>query len=307
MTLLALEQSQRDGKPVELFLFKTPLEAVGTGFTNATDDITFGAETYTAAGISRSEPTLSAEEGSGNITIEVPRTLEFARQFIIVPPGDRYSVTLYRRHVTDSGLETVATWKGFISQVIFEGMTAKIVCKPLLELVRRRGPRMTHGQPCQHVLYDSRCTVNETLFRTVQACTAVDSSGTILTITGINTNAQVLSAPSAHQGAYWIGGFIKTPDNVDHRLIVQMIGSDQIRVQFPFFETPVGVTMTVTAGCNHSKEACNEKFSNILNRAGHDYLPDRNIFTQGLTNQVPGTVVEPSGGPNINLGSRLEA
>lgn len=289
MTLLALEQSQADGRPVELFLFKTPLESVGTGFTNAAEDISFGAETYVSEGVSRSEPKTSAEEGAADITIEMPRTQAFVRQFIIIPPGDQYAVTVYRRHLTDSGVETLPTWRGFISQVIFQGMTARIVCKPILALARRRGPRMTHGQPCQHFLYDSRCTVNETLFRTVQPCTGLSSDGTILTILGVNTNAPVTSAPAAHQGAYWLGGFVKTPDNVDHRLIVEMIGSDQVRVQFPFFETPVGKNMTVTAGCDHSTAACNEKFSNILNRAGHDHLPDRNIYTQGISNQGQGS------------------
>ena len=89
---------------------------------------------------------------------------------------------------------------------------------------------------------------------------------------------------------------MRTPDNVDHRLIVDQSG-DTLTVQFAFFESPAGKNMSVFAGCDHQLTTCQQKFSNLPNFGGHPYLPDRNIFTKGLDSTGA------SGGRGINVGA----
>ncbi len=284
MTFLALEQSQADGRPVELFLFKTALDAVGIGFTNSESEITFGSETYDPIAISRGEPSYNEEQGAGDLQILVGRDLAFARRFIIIAPSDRYVVSIFRRHITDETLETVLFWKGFISQVTFDGINATITCKPLIELLTRYGPRMTFQQPCNHVLYDSRCTVNEGTFKTLRVPDSISADGVTLTFSNINTQAPVTDAPSGFQGDYWVGGMMRTPDSVDHRLIVDQSGANTIRIQYPFFESPAGKTLDILAGCDHNIFTCQDKFNNLPQHGGHRFLPTRNIYVKGLSN-----------------------
>lgn len=304
MTFIALEQSTSDGRPVELFLFKTALQTVGNAFTNAEDDIVFGAETYQAIGISRSEPSYSAESDASSVTLTVGRSLEFARRFILQAPSDRYVVTIFRRHITDTGLETVTWWKGFISQVVFRGIDSEIVCRSLLELFTRIGPRMNFQQPCNHVLYDSRCTVKENTFRFQGVPATISASGLQLTFTGISTSAPLTAAPSGFQGNYYVGGFIRTPDSVDFRLITDQQG-DVLTVQFPFYSTPGGLILDVFAGCDHQIGTCDLKFGNVLFHGGHHFLPVRNIYAKGLDGTGVATLpAQPGGGGRGFLGAR---
>ncbi len=281
MTFIAQERSQADGRPVELFLFKTALESTGTAFTNSETEITVGPETYEPIAIERTEPSYSNESDSGAIELTVSRELAFARRFISATPSDRYVVTVFRRHLTDVGLQTVTWWKGFISQVTFEGIDAKIRCNSLLELFTRIGPRMTFQQPCNHVLYDPRCTVSENTFRFQGIPATIDPTGRILSFTGLSTSAPLINAPSGFQGNFYVGGFMRTPDNVDHRLIVAQ-SVDSLTIQFPFFDSPAGLQLDVFAGCDHQIQTCELKFDNVLNHGGHPYLPVRNIYVKGL-------------------------
>ena len=286
MTFLAFEQSQRDGNPVELFLFKRGAAALGTGFTNAGSNITIGPQTYEAIGISRDEARYDRESNAGEIKISMDVQEEFARRWIIIAPADKYIVTVFRRHVTqtDAGspiLETVTWWRGFVSQVVFEGSTAVLSCKPLIELLSRQGPRMNFQQPCNHVLYDDNCKVVENNFRFQGIPSLISADGLSFTFPGISTSAPLISAPSGFQGDFYIGGFIRTPDLVDHRMIVGQAG-DVLTVNYRFFENQSGVTLDVFAGCDHQLPTCGLKFTNDINHGGHPYLPDRNVFEKGL-------------------------
>lgn len=282
MTFIAFEQSQRDGKPVELFLFQRPGTATGEGFTNALNDITIAAQFYTANSISRDEVSYARESNAGEMKITVPTTLNFVRRYIIIAPADRYTVSVFRRHVTDAGtLETVTWWKGFISQVVFEGSTAIISCKPLIELLSRQGPRMTFQQPCNHVLYDSRCTVVENSFRFQGVPSVISADGLDYTFAGLSTSPPQNVAPSGFQSEFYVGGFIRAQDLVDHRLIVAQSGN-VLTVQFAFLDSQAGTILDVFAGCDHQLTTCALKFSNDINHGGHPYLPDRNIFEKGL-------------------------
>ena len=110
MAFLAFEQSQRDGNPVELFLFQPPNTVTGTGFTNAAVDIVIGAQLFEGIGISRDEASYDRESNSGEVRISMSVTQDFARRWIILAPAERYVVTIFRPHITDSAPEPVTWW-----------------------------------------------------------------------------------------------------------------------------------------------------------------------------------------------------
>lgn len=281
MAFLAFEQSQRDGNPVELFLFQPPNTVTGTGFTNAAVDIVIGAQLFEGIGISRDEASYDRESNSGEVRISMSVTQDFARRWIIIAPAERYVVTIFRRHITDSALETVTWWKGFISQVVFEGSTAIISCKPLIELLSRQGPRMTFQQPCNHVLYDARCTVVENDFRFQAIPATISADGLQYTFANISTSAPLTDAPAQFQAAFYVGGFIRDFIGVDHRLVTAQSG-DVLTVQYAFLNNLAGEQLDIFAGCDHQIVTCDGKFDNLPFHGGHPYLPDRNIFEKGL-------------------------
>ncbi len=285
MSLLQFELSRQDGRPVELFLFKTPLESVGTGFTNNDTAITYINETYQPIAIARTSPRYDQEKGADAIELSVPEDLDFVRRWVPAAPPDRYVVTVYRRQLVDGASpETVTWWKGFIADVTFDDSPDAIIrCESLFSLASAFGPRMTFQSSCNHYLYDGRCTLIETGFRRQAVLTAISVDGLTLTVPGINTSAPVTAAPAPYQATYWVGGFVRTPNNVDHRTIVEQIGSDQVKVDFPFYETPTGLNLSFFAGCDHQILTCRDKFNNLPNFGGHPYIPVRNIFTKGLS------------------------
>jgi len=282
MAFLDYEQSQRDGRPVELFLFQNDVSATGIGYTNNLEAITVGVQGYEAINIFRTEPEYSDEADKSSIEIVVPKSNTFAQRYVIIAPGDRYTVSVYRKHVDQNSPEVSLFWRGYIAQVTFEGNQARILCRSLLELTTRQTPRMTFQQPCNHVLYDERCTVLEAAYRTVRVPDSVSADGVTLTFTNVNTLSPVIGAPSGYQGNFWVGGYIVTPDNIDYRLIIAQSGASTLQIQYPFLDSPAGKSLNIFAGCDHQPATCRDKFSNIINFGGHPYLPERNPFTKGL-------------------------
>lgn len=268
MTFPPLETSVESGQPVELFKFTLGTETFA--FTGSEDEITLDAVTYKPLAISRDKIISSIEDRQSRLTVTVPATNEFVRKYIGIVPGQRATLELLRFHRTDVDEQSVLLFKGLIQMVSFtkNAKEAKILVLPLT-IAQRETPRFTYQNLCNHMLYDSRCTIAESAFEFNFGVTVV--SGNTITVPGAE-----IPTPSD----FFEAGFVAFDD--DFRLVKAQSG-DELTLSLPFVNSPLGSGVRVQAGCKHRLVIdCQDKFANVVNFGGFPFVPTKNPFETGL-------------------------
>lgn len=273
MAFDALEESLESSRPLELYTFQ--VGPTTFRYTSAEDDYVDGANTFTAIeGLGRTALTAGGPTDSvGTLTIEMPGTNSLSQLYIDGIPGVVPTVSIERVQRTDGSKVTI--FDGTIRSVTFQdsGYRAEFEIVPTFSGVQREIPRFKYSSQCNHVLYDSRCQVDDTdpSFRlSGAAVTAV--SGNTITVTGADANGD----------GYYTGGFVQTTSADDRRLILDQTGT-VLTLLLPFTDSPLGSTVVVFAGCDHEISTCKSKFDNVINFGGFAYVPTRNVFESGLT------------------------
>lgn len=270
MSFDSLAKSTEGSRPIELYEFVLASDAFR--YHNVDDAlIVADGEDYLPEAIRRSKIEARAEDRTGDLRVTVPRDNVFARKFIDVVPGQRASFTL-RRFQRDEGTgDIILMFKGLVESVGFtkNKTHAEIVVRSIEVATSRALPRFGYQGLCNHVLYDGRCKVVETLFRFDGTVSAV--SGSTLTVPGLN----------AEVDGYYTGGFIFFPSINDYRLILTHVGDD-ITLLLPFPEDANGAIVQVFAGCDHTLPVCKDTFDNVENYGGFAFVPGKNIFETGL-------------------------
>ena len=269
MTYEAFEVSVEGGRPVELFKF-----TVGSTiyrYTSSEDEQipSFDANTYFPRQITRTNPTMTQEDRRQQMSITLPTDDALATRFISIPPGQEVLLEITRYHRGDSNAYVV--WQGRIigagytksgGLCTLEGVTDEAAfSRPI--------PRFKYQGLCNHVLYDTGCTVNRASFKYTG------------TVTGVVGNTVTVAGLLAAKGANWaVGGYIDNGSN-DFRMVVSQAG-DVLTLLIPFETTPDGSTVDVYAGCNHTIDVCGSKFTNSDNYGGFPFVPTYNPFSRGL-------------------------
>jgi len=271
MSYGTFETSTELGQPVEVYRFTAGAQS--WFYTSGEDMVTLSAQDYLPETIERGVVTDGPEERGANFEVTVPGTNPVARLFILMVPGVRVRVEVLRFHRNDTPVpEALRIFDGFVMAVSFqENMKiAKLACRPAIAVLGRVIPRFTFQMPCNHVLYDDGCKVDDTdsSFR-ASGKTVAASDGTLLTVDDL-----------AGFGDGWFdGGYVEAIGSSDVRLILRQVGDD-LTLLLPFASTPE--TVNVFAGCAHNIQVCGAKFGNILNYGGHAFTPIRNPFETGI-------------------------
>lgn len=284
MSYLGQEESVEVGRPVELYLFRNnTIIAQQFAYTTAPRDQVHAALTYEPRAMTRTDLDVEqAEVGTDkDITITLPATdpLVNPRWISSIPPG-KDEITIFRRHASDGGSpETITYWKGFIDSVSFDGEgVAKIRAISEGGLLRRLIPKRTYRGLCNHVLFDSGCKVNRSLFEFTITVTAISLDG--LTVT-FNSAGSI----SGQASDFFLGGEMQKPAG-DRRMVLTYTdlggNSGQALILLPFFDVAIGDVLKLTAGCDHVISTCRLKFANEVNFGGFPWVPTRNPFDTGI-------------------------
>lgn len=275
MTFAQYEESQEGSRPIELFTFTTG--ATINRWTSAEDDVSSGGSTWTAVNISREKLAGGGpDQRDQNLVITVPSDNSVATQFINSVPGVPTTVVIERVQRTDGPtFEVIKLFEGRVASVGFDthGRVAKINVQPLVSATSRIVPRFNYQGLCNHVLYDDLCQVDDTdpAFR-LSAATVTAVSGSTITITGV----------SAFGADFFDGGFVEMGGGADRRLILSSSG-DVLTLLLPFSASPLGSSVIVFAGCNHTIAICKSKFNIVINYGGFAFVPTKNIFQTGIS------------------------
>lgn len=272
MTFSTTEKSAESGEPIEFYTFTFGSQVFR--YTNYDIDVTFQGFLYLSRQIQHSDVEVSGQQEINSIEIKLPSDDQVSQKYINIVPGKRGQVSIYKTHRSEVGgtEEAAVIFEGFIATAKYSRLfTCVLKCKPTTSIFNRPGPRFQYTGLCNHILYDSGCKVNSSLFKYTGTVTAV--TGEFITVNG-----------ASGQGAdYFVGGFAEFPPDLgdDFRLVLEQSG-DVMRLLLPFGEDVLGQTVNLFAGCKHDNGTCDTKFSNILNYGGFPYIPRLNPFGSGL-------------------------
>lgn len=279
MTFDAFESSTESSRPIEVIRFTVGADSYE--YTSSEDEVVVDALTYTPIPIRRSKIKQTPEAKATVVTFSVHGSNVFARRYINIVPGSKARVTVKRVQRPDFPTpEVVTLFDGYVASVKFseDGHGAEIAATPIASATSRTIPRFTYQSLCNNVLYDSSCKVDETdstWRHTDQVLTVV---GSTITVQGAD----------GFVDGYFTGGFVESASGDDVRYITDHTGTS-LQLMLPFASTVLGSNVTVLAGCDHSISTCDSKFnttedptSNVINFAGHAFVPTRNIFRSGI-------------------------
>ena len=266
MTYRSDEDSEEGGNPIELYEF------VGTFanyyYTTSKRSVLFGGNTYEPIPMQRGRISTPADGDSPELSVELPITtpLVIAYALNIAPPSLVLSV--YRLH-SSSGA-AITYWRGPVTAfTIVERMANLRVPTLMSQRMSDKIPQVNYQGHCNHRLYDSRCAVVRSGFIETPTLSVIDPIGTTLTV----------SSMGARPTGWANGGNITKASTGETRMVLDHTGTT-IKILWPFSANlSIGNPVEVSAGCDHSIDACFNKFSNHDNFSGMPYVTDQNLFS----------------------------
>lgn len=260
------------------FLYKIVLDGTAYNWTSSDSAIEYNGDTYEPVTIGHNNVEQGNEINRANLSIVVPRDNPVAAQYLSSVPDHPASVTIFR--VLDEQVH--AWWKGRILGGSATGSEATIECESVFTSLRRTGLRARYQRGCRHALYHRGCTLDADDF-------AVEASAT-----GLSSSVSVLVPEAALQADGWyLGGMIEYAGV--KRFIVNHVGS-VLTLQRPFVLLNEAITsggswdlqwdelwdggvgVVIYPGCDRLRQTCNDKFGNLPNYGGMDWIPIRNPF-----------------------------
>lgn len=170
-----------------------------------------------------------------------------------------------------SGPQVFVSWKGRLSS--WKPSSGKIILnvESSFTSIRRPGLRPTFQRSCRHALYSTQCGVNYFDFDTQ------------LNVTSINGAEVTLSGASALGDGYLTGGYMEiVPINGYNLFITNHVGN-VVTLKRPsqelvddFALNGPSTVVRVYPGCNFTRAQCAERFNNLLNYGGFDWIPTKN-------------------------------
>ncbi len=123
-------------------------------------------------------------------------------------------------------------------------------------------PRNVYSPACQHVLYDSGCTLIKSAFGT---------AGTV----GAFSTARVINWASATagfaQGSVLFSGGVNAGVSANIKGVTPGLGFE---VSYPLPNAPsTGDAFTAYFGCDHTQATCTTKFNNLANFRRFPFIP----------------------------------
>jgi len=267
VTYEALETSQESGQPVELYEFIIGTETYR--YTSAEDTVLFNGNSWVSRQITRSNPTQTTDERRQLITVTLPTDDVVCARYIGIVPGKLMSLEIIRFHRGDA--EAFILWQGRVkgAKYIRQGALCELQGLSTESSYSRTIPRHKYQGLCNHVLYDGGCKIVKTSYQYVGTINVI--SGNTITVNGLET---------AKGDGWATGGYIELGSGEDYRMVLDQSG-DVLKLMLPF-NGSTGQSVTVYAGCDHTLDTCDSKFSNAVNYGGFPFVPSLNPFNTGL-------------------------
>lgn len=280
------EISQYGGAPVELFLFRDTVGQTVAAYTTGEDEVLDGLTNYLPGVIGRSSIRQTNDDPSGNLTLQVPADSVIAEKFRTYLPARPISLTIYRYHLTDVSLERRALFAGEVVSVQFDGDgLATLACESVIKDKGRKVPWVPYKKGCVWAHYGHGCGVARLPFEVPTS--TYSQTGNVLSS----------AAFGAFADGWFRGGTVEVSSTGEQRFVLAHTGNN-LTLDYPFFNLPIGEPLVAVAGCDRSEETCATKFNNLPNHLGFSYIPTENPYDTNFGpagDGVPATAISGSG------------
>lgn len=270
MAYAAYEGSDYNGEPIELIVFRDDSGLLSWAFTTADTDVEIDSIWYRKGVISRSAVRQASGDALGDLQIELSAAEPMLQQFNQYLPARPIGATVMRYHALDGVTNRETLWSGQVLSVAFgsDGM-ATLQCESILSAMKRKTPYQVYKGGCNNALFEPGCN----LVRSVWATALPTYSISGLTITS--------STIAGFDDGWFAAGYAEYPATGERRWITKHEGGT-ITLVYPFTSLPGAVPLTLYPGCQRTRQACSEKFNNLANFFGFDYIPEDNPFDRSF-------------------------
>lgn len=272
MTYASRESSIYSGKPIEFYRFVRGTDA--WYFTNANVDTVFNGITYEAKNVSRGDVQQTEEVSAADVEFTLPDDDPLVAAILNdVGPGVPILCTFFRNHVGELATEARTFFVGTVVNLTIQGDEAQLQCSSAQFDFENPVTRIYYQRSCPFILYEpNTCGVDKAAFTVNATVSAVSTDRKQITLSGVGN----IGAGSK----YYENGIVRF-DGQDRFVTRQE--TDVIYLHVPFPAGPiVGQTVSVSAGCDHSVETCETRFSNEERFGGFPLIPLRSPW-QRLT------------------------
>lgn len=280
MTFSLRESSRSKGRPLSLYFFRygdTPEAYIG--YTDAAYDVTLdfdeeiGPATFKSAPIRRSNISVSGSLDKAALQIKTPQNSELADLFILHPPSQVVTLTIWDGHVGDDDFAVV--WSGRVISHASEVNEAVYNCEPVSTSLKRAGLTRNYQIPCPLVLYSQgwgKCNASEEAATRLTHAISVD--GPLVALPDNWAPADL--KPSFATGfATWR----QLDGRTERRTIIRLRDGNNTMVLSGLASgLAPALALYVTLGCPHTTAACKDLHNNIQNYGGQFLIPTENPF-----------------------------
>ncbi len=240
--------------------------------TSSNRDETYNGEKYLSIAMNRTKIEQKAEISKASLEVNIPIDHELAIFLLTTYSEQIISMTMFTRKIPIIGATTTSIgWKGRLVNYRPGDANLTMVFESLFTSLRRPGLRARFQKSCRHALYGKGCELN---------AEDLSMQAVISSSDGVNLTINFTPPLVAPEDGYFIGGMIKGSDGV-LSYVINHVG-DQIKLQRANYRILQDVTdtgssnVTIYPGCDHSRMTCLNKFDNLMNYGGFDWIPDKN-------------------------------
>lgn len=269
-TIDEVEKSVSDSQPVELYKFEGSY--ANYFYTSSTQVITFDGDHYVPVAVSRNNVKVTTQEDDSlTIDLTLPFDVDVVLDYAYANSPPKLHLTVYRlQAMTTSGPEWRQFWQGDIRGFNINGREATIQVPSIFsQALQSDVPNVYYQTPCNHVLYNERCTI---LREDHQFAGVVDG------VSG--TTVKLRASPSATVNDFAAGDMVCL--RTGERRTVKGSSGTTIIAAYPFMDLAPGDDVHIFRGCARTLAVCKAKFNNVVNFGGHPYIPDSNPFEGSL-------------------------
>lgn len=267
MSYPQFETSYFSGSPAELYEFRYgDSEAETVRLTSADVDITREGHVYSAIAMDR-----DSFEDDGNpddsqqLNIRISRNNPLAEVVRAKSLDKAITVKIRATHVDDTSGQVMALWSGRVTGVSWEFPNMVVGCERMSTSLKRTGCRARYQRQCRHVHFLPGCNLDRA---------AYEITGTV---TGVYQNGLELGIPEldGKPDNYFAGGVIELGGTMRYILSSTAV---YVTINRRVLGLTNEVAVKVYPGCDRSSQTCRDKFNNIENYGGFDYIPIKGPF-----------------------------
>ncbi len=249
----------------EIDLYRIIVETTVWTFTSADERQTYGGEVYRPIPIGRTGTEQKNSLARANLDVRIPVGHPLAVYLMTSLYDQVVTMTLF---INDDG-DISTAWKGRLVTVEPEKAAVKLSFESIFTSLRQPGLRARFQKSCRHALYHRGCDL------------MLDDFEVAATLSAMAGNVLTVPEAAGQADGYWLGGILGAGDG-SLGYITGHVG-DQLTIQrMPFTlitqfddEGP-GTAISLYPGCDHRRMTCKDKFNNLLNYGGFDWIPTKN-------------------------------